>query len=107
MARPNVWRYDPRFRTLTVQHAQGEYEVDLDDCDTAAEVLDWIVQVARKAWATDVILADLVRAFHDLLRPQATLCSMGVAKPPINVRAVLAGRDVRPVPETYAEFMGL
>lgn len=43
---------------------------------SSAETLDWICQVAGKRWADD-ILARLVRALDDVLRPQARLCSFG------------------------------
>jgi PleD family two-component response regulator len=40
-------------------------------------VLDWIMQVAKKSWADDEILASLVQALGYVLRPQATLCRLG------------------------------
>jgi hypothetical protein len=80
------WRFDGRCRVLV--HANG-YEIDLAQSTTSAEVLDWIVQVAGKSWGDDTCLAQLVRAFDDLLQPQATLCSFGLEKGPINIKAVL------------------
>jgi hypothetical protein len=68
-----AWRLNPRYRVLT----HPDYEVDLDDCLTSAEVLDWIMQVAGKTWADDATLAGLVRALGDVLQPQARLCSWG------------------------------
>jgi hypothetical protein len=53
------------------------YWIDLEQCTTSAEVLDWICQVAGKVWADDATLAGLVRALNDVLRPQGTLCSWG------------------------------
>lgn len=55
----------------------NDYEVDLEQCTTSAEVLDWIAQVASKDWATDEVVAGLVRAINDLLAPQENLCSGG------------------------------
>jgi hypothetical protein len=98
MARPNVWRYNPGNRTLEFK-SPWFYYVDLDDCDTAAEVLDWIAQISHKPWATDRVLADLVRALDDLLNFQAKLCPSGASRPPINVRQALAGKKVRVVKE--------
>ena len=41
------------------------YEIDLDTCTTSPEVLDWIMQVDGKVWATPTVLAGLVRALND------------------------------------------
>jgi hypothetical protein len=56
------------------------YPVDLERFTTSAAVLDMIMQVALKTWATDACLAGLVRAINDILTPQGTLCSSGVSK---------------------------
>jgi len=50
------------------------YEVDLEGCITSAAVLDWIMQLTTKTWASNDIIADLIRALKDCLRPQANLC---------------------------------
>ncbi len=65
---------------LVKHHPNGSiaYEIDLEGCTDSPQVLDWICQVAGKSWADDSTLAGLVRAFDDTLRPQASLCSMGV-----------------------------
>lgn len=68
------WTLDVASQTLRLD---DRYEVYLGECDTSAEVLDWICQVAKKRWATDRILAGLVRALDDVLEPQANLCSWG------------------------------
>ncbi len=90
------WRLDPEVRVLYPVWPY-RYEVDLDDCTTSAEVLDWIIQVAEKGWASaehggndpdhnpdgwtdDAVLAGLVRALDDVLHPQAFLCSSGKSK---------------------------
>jgi hypothetical protein len=65
------------------------YDVDLRRCRTSAEVLDWICQVAHKSWATDAVLAGLVRAINHYLDPQATLCGFGRELGPINVAELL------------------
>lgn len=65
------------------------YDVDLERCRTSAEVLDWICQVAWKTWATDATIAGLVRALNHYLQPQATLCSFGQERAPINVKDLL------------------
>jgi len=73
-----VWYYSARHRTLTYRPLN--YEIDLHRCRTSAGVLDYICQVADKTWATDHVLASLVRQLDNVLDPQANLCSFGVEK---------------------------
>lgn len=54
-----------------------KYEVDLTDCTDPAEILDLVCQVAGKEWATDQVIAGLVRALDDVLNPQANICPDG------------------------------
>lgn len=62
--------YDPRHR----------YWVELETCDSSAQVLDWICQIASKYRRDDAATAGLVRALDDLLHPQANLCGEGKPK---------------------------
>lgn len=72
------------------EELRGEiYDVDLGRCGTSAQVLDWICQVAHKSWATDAVIAGLVRAINHYLHPQGRLCSGGIEGGPINVREIL------------------
>lgn len=64
------------------------YYVDLVTCDSPAQVLDWICQIAGRYRADDAAIAGLVRAFDDLLWPQANLCGEGKPKK-------LSGRKLR------------
>ncbi len=96
------WRFNPETLVLELFNADGHsvYEVDLERCQTSAEMLDWIMQVQKKTWATDETTAALVRALHVLLRPQANLCSDGTERGPIDVAQVIARRTsyLRPTP---------
>ena len=58
------------------------YRVDLERCQTSAQVLDWIMQVAGKAWANDHVIADMVRAIDKYANPQRNMCSHGEEKGP-------------------------
>ena len=60
-----------------VEGRGGGYWVNLEKCTTSAHVLDWIIQVSLKNWATPEVMYHLIRAIRDLLDPQATLCSRG------------------------------
>ena len=57
------------------QKGKRVYGVDLERCQSSAQVLDWIVQVAKKPWATQAVVADLITALNAVLDPQATICS--------------------------------
>jgi hypothetical protein len=72
------------------------YEVDLEQCTTSAEMLDWICRVAGTDWATPDTVGNLAMAFNELLRPQSTVCTMGVEGEPIEdvrkaIESALAG----------------
>ena len=53
------------------------YEVYLDEMQDLTEVLDWIVQVSHKSWASAAILGDLVKMIDDILRLQGSYCGSG------------------------------
>jgi hypothetical protein len=74
----NRWTYHEANLTLTLNDPPLFYEIDLERCNTSAEALDWIVQVSKKTWATDEILADLVRMLDRCLHLQQNTCSGGV-----------------------------
>ena len=74
---PWVLETSTRVLALYSDHGDYLYEIDLDGCTTPAVVLDWLCQVAGKTWATDDVLAGLVRALDDVLHPQANLCGSG------------------------------
>lgn len=88
------WNFKQSTRELTIDkeeagEGQERYAIDLDRCTTSAEVLDWIIQVAGKSWATDCVLASLIRALQYYLHPQQTLCSGGNEQGPIDVKEIL------------------
>lgn len=74
------WVYDPSNNQLVLYYGRGDslYWIDLDHCRTSSEVLDWIMQVQHKVFATPEVVGQLVRALDTLLRPQETLCSSGM-----------------------------
>ena len=59
----NVWSYDPKAGLLSYDG----YDVDLNRMADAEAVLDWIVQVSQKGWATRSAIADLVLALDAIL----------------------------------------
>lgn len=82
--------------TLRLTHGyvllQNEwYEVDLTEIrdhvrsdkhtgHACASALDWICQVAKKTWATNDTIGNLVRAMNELLDCQSTMCSGGACR---------------------------
>lgn len=79
-------------KALTIDILKGKethYQVDLERCDTSAQVLDWIIQVSEKRWATDELVGQVVRLLDRALRPQENLCSQGHEQGPINVPALV------------------
>jgi hypothetical protein len=79
------------------------YAVDLERCATSAQLADWIFQVASKTWATDAVIGELVRALNDVLDPQATLCSFGQERGPLDVAALLTHRTRPHAKGRYAQ----
>ena len=71
------WRYRRRAHVLWYT-GRPYYEVDLERCRTSAEVLDWIVQVSHKIWASPAAVAQLVVALDMACDLQATRCGGGI-----------------------------
>ena len=67
------WRYIKKYSIL-VHKKDPYYEIDLDTCKTVKEILNWIAHIMKKIWASDEDIANLVRAFDDLLNLQGDLC---------------------------------
>ena len=73
------WQYigDPP-TALHCPRISHVYYVPLSDMRNSAEVLDWIVQISHKTWATSEIVGDFVKKLDALLDLQANYCSGGV-----------------------------
>jgi len=76
------WRYDKELNTLNQVEDGVEtgYEIDLDECQTCAGLLDWIFQITGKVWVTPGALSEMLWAFMIILKPQARMCSGGIDK---------------------------
>lgn len=86
------WAFDAESMTIDLGPDGIYYWIDLERCQTSAEVLDIIMQVAGKSWATDEVLAHLVRMIDTLLHPQGSLCSFGQEKGPYDARPHIRAR---------------
>jgi hypothetical protein len=76
------WKLHASACTLTYPaYRSSGYPVDpLRTCRSSAEMLDTIMQVQGKSWASDQCIAGLVCALNDIVRPQQHLCSFGKDK---------------------------
>ena len=82
------WKFDDKNLTLT--HSHTDYEIDVEEWKTSAEVLDWIFQIQAKSWNDPVTMKGLIDAIEEIINPQANLCSFGTEKGPIVVRKLLS-----------------
>jgi hypothetical protein len=73
------WVYDPE--TLVVRY--GDYEVDLEQCSTSAQMLCQIWQFADNSSATNESLGDLILILKWLLDPEANLICRGKKEKPL------------------------
>ena len=66
------WQYNQGNLTLKYidpeQAPEGafHYYVNLDECGTSADILDWVVQIAEKEWASPEDIGHLVLALNEL-----------------------------------------
>jgi hypothetical protein len=63
--------------TLVLRHKKILYEIYLDECKSSAQILDWIIQISQKSWATNDDIGELVRALDDILNIQGHFCGSG------------------------------
>jgi hypothetical protein len=71
------WRLSGMYLEYPAYGPGKTYPINLDRFTSSSQMLDMIMQVAHKNWATDKCLAGLVRALNDILNPQSMLCSGG------------------------------
>lgn len=67
------WQLDTQRLTLDLvepPHGGREYEVDLEQIETAWDLLDVAVQVARKTWCDAATAGHLLQALNALFIPQ-------------------------------------
>lgn len=77
-------------RTLELIYRAGYnqlYEIDLETITSSSQMLDWLLQIKGKAWASNQDITDLLQAFKELFDPQCYLCSFGEDKRIKDVRA--------------------
>ena len=89
------WRLNTK--TYVLEFRNG-YEVDLESCTTAAEILDWILQITRKSWTTAEDIGNLIRALGEIAPGgcfglQGLVCPLGVPpdkpKPHVDFKKII------------------
>jgi hypothetical protein len=76
----NYWKLRGTVLSYPAYPNSSSYGIDLTRFVSSAKVLDIIMQVSGKTWATDKCIAGLVHAIDDILYPQSNLCSAGSDK---------------------------
>jgi len=68
-----VWQHDPKIRVL--RHTETNYEIDLDRCRDAAEILNWLAQIRGKGRTySDAEFGELFNALNYRIEFQKTVC---------------------------------
>lgn len=91
------WKFEQATRRLAL-YGEGDrwrYEIDLERCKTAVEILDWLAQVAGKSWATPDMLGWLLLALNELLSLQGNYCGCGIERGPRPATVVAVGERAR------------
>jgi len=83
LAEKNGWRFNPSSIELEYwRDGRRFYAVDLERCNTSAQILDWIFQLKGKTWFSPEGLWELLEAFDLLANTiQSKVCSFGRDKP--------------------------
>lgn len=77
------WRFDSNHKLLIINKSLNDmppfdiYEVDLEECNSSAQILDWIAQVSQKTWASREDIGYLVEALEEILCLQGSFCGRG------------------------------
>ena len=70
-----MWKFEKNL-TLNLTEQPG-YQIDLERCNSSAQILDWIIQVSKKTWAGNEIVGSLVKHLDRCLHIQGNICSCG------------------------------
>ena len=71
------WKLD-RDRRAIFYDGPHDYWFSLAQMNNSAEVLDWIVELHEKSWATPEDIGNLVAALDDIFDLQNNICGCGV-----------------------------
>jgi hypothetical protein len=74
-----------------VEHTNGYY-IDISDLSSAAQILDWVIQLADKTWCSHEDIGRLVRLLNSILKIQGNYCPGGADRRVASVRMLLEKR---------------
>ena len=69
------WRFEDNLVLVNGE----DYEIDLEQINSSAKMLDWIFQINGKG-REEFCVTSLVQAFRDIFKPQSNCCSFGADK---------------------------
>ena len=70
-----TWHIDPITFELVLKR-QYWIRIDLEQCNTSSQLLDWIFHYRAKLLSNQE-LADMLHALENIIDPRANLCSFG------------------------------
>ena len=70
------WRFEDNLVLVNGE----DYEIDLEQINSSAKMLDWIFQISHKIRKSEYCVESLVEAFDDIFKPQSNCCSFGADK---------------------------
>ena len=65
-------------KVISLDGGGSPYELELDDAQTSHALLDWILQIASKPWATGSLLRELFNALEEACHLRFGQCAQGV-----------------------------
>jgi hypothetical protein len=72
------WVYRAHNLTLEWKGNPDQYYIDLESCTDASHVLDWLLQISHKGWASARDVGELLRALDELAGDlQGEVCPWG------------------------------
>ena len=70
------WVLNTQNLTIVFDPKKVGYDIDLEELDTSAQMLDWYYHAKHKVYFGPQDMYDLMSAFEDIFDPRSTLCGM-------------------------------
>jgi len=77
-----AWVYRAYNLTLEYKGNPDFYYVDLEECNDAPQILDWLLQISHKTWGSAQVVGELLKALDALAGDlQGEVCPWGENRP--------------------------